>query len=138
MKAYANKIAHGVKTLGADRELDLLLSCSLILDLFEGRANKRARKKYAKGTFPFVAPEKQVLGQAARYHYVPFPKLPHVLCNIPDIGAHLKTPEPDNQTRSVYRDYTDEELEVVNPLGAKRGIHKLLSGRLLLPPQPAC
>ncbi|KAH8010121.1 hypothetical protein HPB51_024965 [Rhipicephalus microplus] len=109
-------------------------------------------RKVAKETFPFVAPDEQVFGQAARYHYVPLPKLLHVLCNIPDIGDHLKTPEPDNQTWSVYRDYTDymlyrehlrsvipqgcaytviiffytEELEMVNPLGAKRGTHKLL------------
>ncbi|KAH8008650.1 hypothetical protein HPB51_000476 [Rhipicephalus microplus] len=153
LKAYANEIAHAVKTLGADRELDLLLSCSFIPDLFKGLDKKRAREKYAKETFPFVAPEEQVLGQGATYHYVPLPKLLHVLCNIPDIGAHLKTPEPDNQTPSVYRDYTDgmlyrehlrsvipqscaytviilfytDEIEVVNPLGAKRGTHKLLA-----------
>ncbi|KAL3246807.1 hypothetical protein MRX96_057418 [Rhipicephalus microplus] len=127
LKAYANEIAHAVKTLGADRELDLLLSCSFIPDLFKGLDKKRAREKYAKETFPFVAPEEQVLGQGATYHYVPLPKLLHVLCSIPDIGAHLKTPEPDNETPSVYRDYTDDEIEVVNPLGAKRGTHKLLA-----------
>ncbi|KAL1442096.1 hypothetical protein MTO96_007992 [Rhipicephalus appendiculatus] len=83
MKAYANEIAHAVKTLGAASELDRLLSCSFIPDLFKGLDKKRARDKYAKETFPFVAPEEKVLGQ--------------------------------------------DEIEVVNPLGAKRGTHKLLA-----------
>ncbi|KAL1424586.1 hypothetical protein MTO96_019990 [Rhipicephalus appendiculatus] len=149
MKAYANEIAHAVKTLGGARELDLLLSCSFIPDLFKGLDKKRARDKYAKETFPFVAPKEQVLGQCAKYHYVPLPKLLDILCNIPDIAAHLKTPKPNSHAPSVYRDYTDgmlyrehlrsvipqdcaytvmilfytDEIEVVYPLGAKRGTH---------------
>ncbi|KAH7968868.1 hypothetical protein HPB52_012065 [Rhipicephalus sanguineus] len=71
---------------------------------------KRARDKYAKEAFPFVAQEELVMGQGAKYHYVPLPKLLHVLCSIPDIAAHLKTPEPKNKAPSVYRDYTDGML----------------------------
>ncbi|XP_075732848.1 uncharacterized protein LOC142775368 [Rhipicephalus microplus] len=152
MKAYANETAHAVKTLRAAQELDLLLSCSFIPELFIGLDKKRAREKYARETFAFVAPEEKVLGQSARYHYVPLPKVLYVLCNIPDIGAHLKTTQSDNQIPSVYRDYTNgmlyrehlrsvipqgcdypviilfytDEFEVVNPQGAKRGTHKLL------------
>ncbi|KAH8033853.1 hypothetical protein HPB51_016625 [Rhipicephalus microplus] len=84
MKAYANETAHAVKTLRAAQELDLLLSCSFLPELFIGLDKKH-------------------------------------------IGAHLKTPEPDNQITSVYMDYTKDEIEVVNPLGAKRETHELLA-----------
>ncbi|KAH7971465.1 hypothetical protein HPB49_024434 [Dermacentor silvarum] len=101
MKAYANEIAHAVRASGAARELDLLLRCSFVPELFKRLDKKRARDKYAKETFPFVAPEEQVLSQGGMYHYVPLPKLLHVLCNIPDIVAHLNTPKPRDHAPSV-------------------------------------
>ncbi|KAH7986834.1 hypothetical protein HPB52_024697 [Rhipicephalus sanguineus] len=126
MKAYANEIAHAVKTLGAAQELDLQLSCSFIPDLFKGLDKKRARDKYAKEAFPFVAPEELVLGQGAKYHYVPLPKLLHVLCSIPDIVAHLKTPGPKYQAPSVYRDYADEFAERYGPSAVAPKLHYMV------------
>ncbi|KAH7936950.1 hypothetical protein HPB49_006526 [Dermacentor silvarum] len=45
MKAYANEIAHAVRASGAARELDLLLRCSFVPELFKGLDKKRARDK---------------------------------------------------------------------------------------------
>lgn len=153
LKAYAEEIAHAVVTPGKAQELELLLKCSFVPELFKGLDKKRARDAYAKENFPFVQPEEVVVGQSAKYHYVPLPKLLSVLSDIPDIAAHFTTPECKDIEPLVYRDFTDgmvyrehlrsvitegssytivlmfytDELDVSNPIGAKRGLHKLLA-----------
>ncbi|XP_070384806.1 uncharacterized protein [Dermacentor albipictus] len=137
-------------TPGSD--LEDSLKCNFVDQIFSGITSRRKREKYAQDNFPYVAPEQQIIGQNSRYHYVPLPKLLLVLCEIPDISAHLTTPEVDNHAPTVYRDFTDgqlyrhllslisptaahtivilfysDEIEIVNPLGAKRGMHKLLA-----------
>ncbi|KAH9359487.1 hypothetical protein HPB48_000441 [Haemaphysalis longicornis] len=153
MKAYAGQIAQAVKAPETDKELEQLLECSFVPELFKGIDKKHAGEQYVKEAFPFVEPEEHVMGLNAKFHYVPLPKLLSVLCNIPDIAAHLATPQVEEDAPRILKDYTDgliyrkhlrallpegsahtilillytDEIDVVNPLGAKRGIHKLLA-----------
>ncbi|KAL3246295.1 hypothetical protein MRX96_057774 [Rhipicephalus microplus] len=68
MKAYANQISHDLKTFGAARELDLLLSCSFIPDLFK-RLDKNVCEKTEKFKYclldlnsdQFIIPKCEVL-----------------------------------------------------------------------------
>lgn len=106
-----------------------------------------------KEAFPFVEPEEHVMGLNAKFHYVPLPKLLSMLCNIPDVAANLATLQVEEDAPRILKDYTDgliyrehlrallpegsahtilillytDEIDVVNPLGATRGIHKLLA-----------
>ncbi|KAL1454668.1 hypothetical protein MTO96_043738 [Rhipicephalus appendiculatus] len=151
LKAYGKEVAHAAKT--STTELQQLLNCSFMSGLFSDIKNKYKREQYVQEHFPFTPPEEQVLDSMAKYHYVRLPKLLTALCQIPDIAAHLTTPKCESSTPSTYRHYTDgavyrehlhhvipansthtilllfytDEIEVVNPLGAKRGKHKLLA-----------
>nr|XP_037286457.1 uncharacterized protein LOC119179483 [Rhipicephalus microplus] len=151
--AYANEISNAMSTSQPTSILNDLLKCNFVEQIFSGLQSRRKRDKYAEMNFPLVAPKQQIIGQNSKYHYVPLPKLLSVLCNVPDIAAHLTTPEAENHTPTVYRDFTDgqlyrqhlrslvssttthtivllfysDEIEIVNPLGAKRGKHKLLA-----------
>ncbi|XP_049519397.1 uncharacterized protein LOC125943886 [Dermacentor silvarum] len=153
LKAYSDEIAHAMKASATTSDVKRLLDCSFVPELFRGLDSKHKRDEYAMKTFPFISPEEQHLGQEARYHYIPLPKLLTAVCEIPDIAAHLTTPDIVNHAPSVYRDYSDglvyrehlralipegsthtiitffytDEIEVVNPLGAKRGKQKLLA-----------
>lgn len=154
LKAYGNEFMNAMETSVMGPELQNLLGCSFLPDLFNGIESKWKRDNYVKENFPFVPAEEHYVGEDANYHYVPLPKLLTVLCQLPDIAAHLKSPvNIERHETSVYRDHTDglvfkehmqsiipegsthtiillfytDEIEVVNPLGAKRGKHKILA-----------
>lgn len=153
LKAYGAEVVNSV-TPEVSPVLEDLLSCMFLNGIFKGLDDKRNREKYAKDNFPFVAPEEVVVGQSDKYHYVPIPKLLNALCQVPDLVAHFTTPLVEkNSEPAVYRDVTDglvyrehlqevvppksthtvilllytDEIDVVNPIGAKRGVHKILA-----------
>nr|XP_054929049.1 uncharacterized protein LOC129385914 [Dermacentor andersoni] len=153
LKAYSEEITHAMKAPQTAADLECLLQCSFVSQLFNGIKSRRQRERYAKENFPFVEPEQQLVGQNAVYHYVPLPKLLNALCKAPDIVSHLTTPEFMASEPTVYKDFNDgliyrehfknimregsectillllytDEVEVANPLGPKRGMHKLLA-----------
>ncbi|XP_037562263.2 uncharacterized protein LOC119441728 [Dermacentor silvarum] len=153
LKAYGEELVKTMRAPAMGSELQSLLHCSFLPELFDGIDSKWKREKYIVENFPFVPPEEHYVGEAAKYHYVPLPKLLTALCQLPDVAAHLTLPNIERHAPSVYRDYTDglvyrdylqsvipegsthsiillfytDEIEVVNPLGAKRGKHKILA-----------
>lgn len=153
IKAYAAEIAAKIDASALSPDAISLLECSFLPRLFEGIQSKHMREQYAKTHFPYVEPVKCDLGtEGGCYHYVPVPRLLAKLCEVPDIAAQIYTPQLRRDDPKVYADFTDgllfqdfrdliaegvqytiflmlysDEVEICNPLGAKRGVHKLLA-----------
>ncbi|KAM7310696.1 uncharacterized protein ISCGN_007604 [Ixodes scapularis] len=153
IKAFADEIAAKIDVSALPPDVISLLECSFLPDLFKGIQSKHLREQYAKANFPYVEPESCKLNaEGGEYHYVPIPRLLRKLCEIPDIAAELVTPQARCDDAEVYRDFSDgllfrdlkdlisegdqytifillysDEVEICNPLGAKRGVHKLLA-----------
>lgn len=153
MKAFANEMASKLDLSAMSPDVLSLLRCSFLPDLFKGIQSRHLREQYAKAHSPYVEPRKCELGSHGdKYHYVPLPRVLEKLCEVPDIAAQLMTRQARCDDPKVYRDYTDgllfqsikdlipdgtqytifillysDEVEICNPLGAKRGVHKLLA-----------
>ncbi|KAH7956050.1 hypothetical protein HPB52_005786 [Rhipicephalus sanguineus] len=91
LKAYGREVSHAAKT--STTELQQLLGCSFMSNLFHDIRNKYQREQYVQAHFPFTPPEEQILDSTAKYHNVALPKLLTALCEIPDIAARLTIPK---------------------------------------------
>ncbi|KAM7313527.1 uncharacterized protein ISCGN_003389 [Ixodes scapularis] len=153
MRGFADEIAAKVDLSALPPDVLSLLRCSFVPELFEGIQSKHLREQYVKAHTPYVEPRTCDLGsEGDRYHYVPIPRLLAKLCENPDIAARLITPQASHGEPEVYRSFSDgllfqdfmslipdgaqytifillysDEVEICNPLGPKRGMHKLLA-----------
>ncbi|KAH9382026.1 hypothetical protein HPB48_011256 [Haemaphysalis longicornis] len=133
-------------------ELQTLLACDFIDDVFQGVKSKYQREQFAKAHLPYVKPEEQVLSDGKTFQYVPIISVLRNLmssksfCN--SLDPSMEAAEESPLLRSfcdglIYEEkvsallengsqYTlflvlySDEVDVVNPLGSKRGVHKLL------------
>ncbi|XP_064468724.1 uncharacterized protein LOC135383007 [Ornithodoros turicata] len=138
----------------ASGELSSLLDCSFVKHLFAAVKTSYQREQFAKSVFPYVAPQQCALGENGRasFQYVPIQKVLGKLVEAQNLtDCILKRSQDAHSILSTLRDFWDgscyrghvnsvipmafagtiyillytDELEIVNPLGSKRGVHKL-------------
>uniref|UniRef100_A0A224YW03 Enspm-3 dr n=1 Tax=Rhipicephalus zambeziensis TaxID=60191 RepID=A0A224YW03_9ACAR len=152
MTAFASQVRQNIPIESTGAELQKLLACDFLEDVFQSASTKSQRANFAKEHLPYVKPEEHHLGVNETFQYV---SIPRVLENLmvsetfrEQLDKNFSTGQPSLVFRSFYDGllfkerlsalledgaqctlflilYSDE-LEIVNPLGSKRGIHKVI------------
>lgn len=134
-----------------NNDLSMLLNCTFVKELFAAVKTSYQREQFAKAHFPYVAPQQCALGEngTSSFQYTPIGRVIGHLLEIHDLAECIEKPRQGScKTLRDFRDgslykrqqsslistssagtvyillYTDE-LEIVNPLGSKRRVHKL-------------
>ncbi|XP_064480460.1 uncharacterized protein LOC135393978 [Ornithodoros turicata] len=154
IKSFARQVSGRLSTLPLSEDVHSILDCDFLIDIFDGIETQHQRQKYAKNNLPYVPPqEHEIPGSSETFQYVPLAPLLERLCELPEVEANLRGhPQISGDSEGTLRTFMDgslfkeqfqavipdgsqctiflllysDEVEIVNPLGAKRGKHKLL------------
>ncbi|XP_064473436.1 uncharacterized protein LOC135388062 [Ornithodoros turicata] len=139
----------GDELLTTHDDLRQLLKCDFMKQLFAPVRTAYQREQFAKRHLRYVEPVQchYAADRNESFQYVPVVSVIRNVLESPTIADSLLNPQPqcDSQIISSFRDGTlqqrrqdtrdpsttyiilySDELEVVNPIGPKRGVHKLL------------
>ncbi|XP_064475511.1 uncharacterized protein LOC135389386 [Ornithodoros turicata] len=137
---------------GTSQEIDTLQNCDFIEEVFECTSNKYQREKYAKENMPYVRPQQLSLEDGGNFQYIPVINVLRNLMMSEYFCAHLSDFAADQNEGTHFYDFRDglllknkisdllqggsqftlffliytDEVEIANPLGPKRGQHKLI------------
>ncbi|XP_040078364.2 uncharacterized protein LOC120850082 [Ixodes scapularis] len=136
------------------RELATLLHCTFVEQIFSCVRSKHAREQFARNMFPFVSPDEVKVGdEGDTSQYVSIGKVLTNILQLkaaPELLIDEHVPTLTDDGYKTYKDFRDgsayerlrdvvtdasvmtlfvllymDEVEIANPLGAKRGVHKL-------------
>ncbi|XP_040070471.1 uncharacterized protein LOC120843248 [Ixodes scapularis] len=136
------------------RELATPLDCTFVEQIFSCVRSKHAREQFARNMFPFVSPDEMKVGdEGDTFQYVSIGKVLTNILQLkaaPELLIDEHVPTLTDDGYKTYKDFRDgsvyerlrdvvtdasvmtlfvllymDEVEIANPLGAKRGVHKL-------------
>ncbi|XP_075741514.1 uncharacterized protein LOC142791002 [Rhipicephalus microplus] len=152
MKAFASQIQQNIPLDSAGEDVQKLLACDFLEDVFQSASTKSLRENFAKEHLPYVKPEEHILAVGETFQYVPIRRVLQNLMLSETFRERLDQSFTIGQPSPVLRSFFDgvffkeklsallengaqytlflvlysDELEIVNPLGSKRGIHKVI------------
>lgn len=150
LKGFAEHIRHELSLYYnvLPGSLSLVLDCTFLKAIFDVVRSQYQRTQYAKASLPYTEPQQYSYApdDCASFQYVSVCKVVQNLLQCKDADKHLVEPEPAQTTMlrsfrdgSMYKSHMNaseklvhillymDELEIVNPLGPARGLHKLLA-----------
>ncbi|CAN7986746.1 unnamed protein product [Ixodes hexagonus] len=151
-RAFAAQIQQNIALGSAGNELRVLLACDFLDEIFQAAGSKYQRDQFAKQHLPYVKPEEHVLDVGDTFQYVPITGVLRNLMLSESFCNHLDHDLTAGQSSPLLRSFRDglvyketlsallqdgsqytlflvlysDEVEIVNPLGSKRGVHKIL------------
>ncbi|KAH7954539.1 hypothetical protein HPB49_019568 [Dermacentor silvarum] len=153
LRLLAEKIKYHVAAGPEENtEIDRLLSPEFFDDVFEGASSKYQREQFARNHLCYVKPEEHALRDGTTFQYVPIISVLQNLMMSENFCNSLDHSISTQQESAMLRNFCDglmykekisailqngsqytlflvlysDEIDIVNPLGSKRGIHKLL------------
>ncbi|KAL3249610.1 hypothetical protein MRX96_055828 [Rhipicephalus microplus] len=152
IRTFASVIENNIAMESAGIELRKLLAGEFLEDIFQAASSKYKREQFAKRHLPYVKPEVRDLGAGETFQFVPISGVMRNLMSSENFRDHIEldfstgAPSPtlhNFRDGCIYKEklhalledgaqYTlffvlySDEVEIVNPLGSKRGVHKIL------------
>lgn len=155
VQQYAEQLRHALSAFFSvvPESLTNLLNCSFLSSIFDDIRSKYQRVEYAKSRYPFTEAQKCTYNDSDRasFYYVPVGSVLRNFMRCKGISEQIMKPKvsetdalstfregaiykkhvsdipPNSNQRLIHLLLYTDELEIANPLGAARGVHKLLT-----------
>lgn len=151
IRAFASVVEQNIALESAGTELRKLLAGEFLDDIFQAASSKYKREQFAQRHLPYVKSEARDLGAGETFQFVPISGVLRNLMSSESFCDHIEQDLSIGVCSPLLRNFSDgyiykeklhalledgaqytlflvlysDEVEIVNPLGSKRGIHKI-------------